>query len=223
MGMEQPASKTALSALKLLAQHSGILCRVSGHRWRLDAGADNGPVTKPDTEDEWQDVPKPDTTSTSNRTPITAQPSASWGSEQGAIVELTTPRARAGTALDSMRSAGVEPEAPPWTDNPMAIAFADRLTARGDPPAASVAWVSLTIADGVDLDAVIRAFREHYTAAHEGIWLVPELSQLGRWHCHGLIVSSECCAIIPNWQRCGGGIERAQWVQLLRDGDYGGL
>jgi hypothetical protein len=79
----------------------------------------------------------------------------------------------------------------------------------------SLAYVTLTVAEGVALATVGQAFRGRYRGPTMGAWLVPERDSSDRLHYHGLVVTSELDGIVPIWQRCGGGSPYAQDVQAL--------
>lgn len=80
--------------------------------------------------------------------------------------------------------------------------------------------VTLTVAPGVDLDAVGLAFSERLGGLFSGAWLVPETSTKGRRHYHGLVVGADPGAILAAWQRAGGGIASSQHFDPIEPGDH---
>lgn len=79
--------------------------------------------------------------------------------------------------------------------------------------------VTLTVAPGADLDAAGRAFGERFGGLLAGAWLVPETSPRGLRHYHGLVLGNRA-EIVCAWQRCGGGIARAQRLDPLDPLDH---
>ena len=103
--------------------------------------------------------------------------------------------------------------------NPQALALADKIERCGVLTIGHAAGVTLTVADGVDLGPVGQLFGQRHEGIQHGAWLVPENDPKGREHYHGLVVGPDLQAVVPTWQRCGGGIERAQRVDPVRPGD----
>ena len=113
----------------------------------------------------------------------------------------------------------------PWleTPHPAARPFVATLQHGDGSSLGQAMGVTLTVADGVDLDAVGRAFGEHMAGLFRGAWLVPETSPAGRRHIHGIVVGADRGAILAAWQRCGGGIQRAQDFNPIEPGDQARL
>jgi len=209
IGVDPPEAKTARSALAKLAEHR-IVIRVSGHQWRLNTTEiesrrpeRGAPRVAPTTEHPTQ---KRTSSSSPNR----------LRSRQGATRDsgpsLSRVRARV-TKLDHRpRRRG-----PLWLSDPHPLV--SRLVAGIEQGSAlgvgEAAVVTLTVAPGVDLDAVGLAFGERLDGLFEGAWLVPETSPKGRRHYHGLVIAPSRGELIGAWQRSGGGIARAQCLDPL--------
>lgn len=114
---------------------------------------------------------------------------------------------------------------PPWleTPHPAARPFVATLQHDDASSLGQALSVTLTVAEGVDLDAVGRAFGEQMGGLFRGTWLVPETSPAGRRHIHGVVVGADRGAVLAAWQRCGGGIARAQRLDPIEPGDQAHL
>lgn len=235
VGLAPPHEKTAREALALLGALTPVLARVSGQAWRLDttvidsesghlatakADSENGhEVSKVDSENghlatskadsESGQQPEPERTAAEN-----AKPSKSRRSTATAGI-LASPRVRVRVDLDR-----APPRARWWMDNPLALAFSKRIERCDVLSLGHLLAVTLTVADGVDIDVVARDFADRFEEMHSGAWLVPETSPAGRRHVHGLVVSLDPGAVVPMWQRCGGGIPGSQKIDPIAPDDH---
>lgn len=229
VGLTPPEAKTARATLALLRELTPVVSKVSGQRWRVDTskGGHRSPsnvdidhpadVSEADTERGHRSPSNADiesghrldrigTSSTSDEPPSTGRSTA-------ATSVLAFPRARARVDLDGA----------PWMSNPLALAFVERIERCGLLEGGHLLAVSLTVADGVDLDATAASFGQRLGGATSGAWLVPETSPRGRRHIHGVVITRDPAALLPAWQRCGGGIPPAQRIEAIAPGDRPGL
>jgi len=230
LGLAQPVDKTARAALALLRDLTPVVSRVSPQRWRIDTtiiGSESGhrspsntdterglEPTEADTESRHRSPSNTDTESgqrlDASWTPPTSGKPANPGRSTAVGSVPALPRVRARVDLDGH---------PPWMNNPLALMFADRLEGCGVHNVGHMLAVTLTVPDGVDLADVAASFARRCAGASSGAWLVPETSRKGRLHLHGLVITPHPAALVPTWQRSGGGIPPAQEIEPIAPED----
>lgn len=234
VGLTPRCDKTARYALAMLAEIHPMVTRVSGHVWSLDTTATDSESghrtpTRTDTENEHASI-EGDTEAGHAPTPKVdienghgPEPSGTWA-EHGNSSNPKRNAPMAGVRSFTRARARVDldralPRAQPWMHNPLARAFSEQIDACGVLSRGRLFGITLTVAEGVDIEAVAQAFADRFAGVCSGAWLVPETSPAGRRHVHGLVVSLGPRAITATWQRCGGGIPDAQCVDPIAADD----
>jgi hypothetical protein len=222
LDVEPPAPKTAWAALAIL-EKAGIVVRVSRQRWRLDTVAIERsgrelqvPTVAPAGGEPTDEKRTPDTEAKRTSDPSPDRPCEQRGAARRGAPLLYRARARV-VDLDRRSPRRV----PLWLadPHPQGVAFVAAVERVGALGVGLATVVTLTVAPGVDLDAVGREFGERFAGLLSGAWLVPETSPRGLRHYHGLVIGNRR-EIIGVWQRCGGGIARSQWLDPLDPLDH---
>jgi hypothetical protein len=222
LDVELPASKTARAALAILAK-AGIVTHVSCQRWRLDTVALErvgrelqAPTVAPAVGEPTDEKRTPGADAKRTPDPSPDRPCSRRGAAGQGAPPLPRVRGRVGDLDPAARR-----RVPLWVadPHPLVSPLVATLERSGALGVGQATVVTLTVAPGADLDAAGHAFGERCGGLLGGALLVPETSPRGLRHYHGIVVGTRA-EIIGAWQRCGGGIARAQRLDPLDPGDH---
>jgi hypothetical protein len=229
LDVEPPASKTARAAFRLLAK-AGIVVQVSVQRWRLDtvaierAGREQAPAVAPASGEPIEAKRTPDPAAKRTPDPSPDRPSAQRGAGERGDPSLPRVRARVVDLDPAARRRVPMHLADP---HPLVSPLVAAIERSGVLGVGQATVVTLTVAPGVDVEDVGRAFSERFGGLLRGAWLVPETAKPGRRrghreghrHYHGIVVGHRA-EIIGEWQRSGGGGALWQRLDPLDPGDH---